>query len=74
MSHFNHMRRFNLMVPQTVMGVDSEILRPKTCWPDIDEYKKAAKGLAEKFVDNFKRYEAGVPRDVIEKGGPNLNF
>lgn len=62
------------MVPQTVMGVDSEILRPMTCWPDIPVYKQQARSLAEKFAANFKRYEGGVPRDVIEKGGPNLNF
>jgi len=74
MSHFNHVRRFNLMVPQSVMGVDSEILRPLTCWPDASQYKEAAKSLAEKFAENFKRYEDGVPRDVIEKGGPNLMF
>ena len=39
-----------------------------------DSYKKAAKSLAEKFVRNFERYEAGVPEDVIRIGGPNMDF
>jgi len=56
------------------MGVDRDILRPINCWPTKDEYKTAALSLAEKFAKNFERYADGVPRDVIEKGGPNLNF
>jgi phosphoenolpyruvate carboxykinase (ATP) len=68
------MRRFNLMVPKQCMGVDRDILRPINCWPTKDEYKTAALSLAEKFAKNFERYADGVPRDVIEKGGPNLNF
>jgi len=74
MSKFNHMRRFNLKVPESVMGVDKEILRPKDCWPDIPTYKVEAKKLAEKFVKNFERYEEGVPAEVIKNGGPNMTF
>ena len=68
------MRRFNLKVPSTCFGVDTEILRPINCWPNKDDYKVAAKSLAEKFVKNFKRYESGVPPEVIKIGGPNLDF
>jgi len=74
MSNYKHMRRFNLMVPRSVFGVDPDILRPIESWPDKDQYKAAAKKLANHFVENFKRYEDGVPREVIEKGGPNLTF
>ena len=74
MSNFNIMRRFNLKVPSECFGVDPEILRPINCWPDKQSYKTAAKSLAEKFVDNFARYEAGVPEDVIKIGGPNMNM
>lgn len=74
MSSYHLMRRFNLQVPKQCMGVDREILRPINCWPDRDDYKTAALSLAEKFAVNFERYADGVPRDVIEKGGPNLTF
>lgn len=74
MSKTNIMRRFRMQVPESVFGVDPEILRPIRCWPDQELYKKNAKTLAEKFAENFKRYENGVPRDVIEKGGPDLSF
>ena len=63
-----------MQVPENVFGVDPEILRPINCWPDKESYKVTCKKLAVQFADNFKRYEDGVPRDVIEKGGPNLNF
>lgn len=74
MSKFNYMRRFNLMVPESVFGVDKDILRPINSWNDKEEYKIAAKKLAHHFVENFRQYEAGVPADVIKKGGPNLDF
>jgi len=74
MSDYKHMRRFNLMIPKTVSGVDTDILRPIESWSDKEAYKAAAKQLANKFVDNFKRYEDGVPREVITEGGPNLEF
>jgi len=61
-------------VPETVFGVDPEILRPINCWPDQELYKKNAKALAEKFAKNFERYADGVPRSVIDKGGPDLSF
>ena len=74
MSNFQVMRRFNLQVPNTCFGVDTDILRPINCWPDKESYKVAAKSLAQKFVKNFQRYESGVPIEVIKKGGPNLDF
>lgn len=46
MSKTNLMRRFQLLVPETVFGVDPEILRPIRCWPDQEAYKTAAKKLA----------------------------
>lgn len=57
-----------------MFGVDSEILRPINCWTDKELYKKNAKDLATKFVKNFERYADGCPKEVIEKGGPDINF
>lgn len=74
MSNYNIMRRFNLMVPQTCFGVDTDILRPINCWPNKEDYKKAAKDLAQKFVTNFKRYEDGVPAEVVKIGGPDMEY
>ena len=70
MSDFQVMRRFNLKVPNECFGVDPDILRPIRAWPDKESYKTAALSLAEKFVTNFKRYEDGVPDEVIKIGSP----
>lgn len=43
------MKRFGLMVPETVHGVDTDILRPIESWDDKEEYTREAKKLAEKF-------------------------
>jgi len=68
------MRRFNMQVPESVFGVDPEILRPIMCWPSHEEYKIQAKKLAVQFAENFKRYEDGVPEEVVRLGGPDLTF
>ena len=34
MSKTNLMRRFQLQIPETVFGVDPQILRPINCWTD----------------------------------------
>ena len=74
MSKFKVMKRFGLMVPETVHGVDTDILRPIESWKDKEAYSKAARTLAFQFQTNFQRYESGVPKEVIELGGPNLEF
>jgi ATP-dependent phosphoenolpyruvate carboxykinase len=46
MTKFKVMKRFGLMVPETVNGVDTDILRPIESWKDKEAYSKAAKQLA----------------------------
>jgi phosphoenolpyruvate carboxykinase (ATP) len=46
-------------------GVPSEVLDPRTSWPDHREYEQTAVYLAGLFTDNFKKFEAGVASEVI---------
>jgi phosphoenolpyruvate carboxykinase (ATP) len=55
---------FGFQIPTEAPGVPSEILQPSNLWSDKNEYMEVYKGLAHKYVDNFKKYESGVSDDI----------
>jgi phosphoenolpyruvate carboxykinase (ATP) len=59
---------FNLEVPQSVPGVASEVLNPRSTWKDGAAYDEQARKLAAMFVDNFKTFEADATADVKAAG------
>lgn len=61
---------FNLSIPTFCPGVPSEILNPKNTWDDKEAYEKAAKNLATRFAENFKKYKDVT--EEIKKSGPNV--
>ena len=63
---------FGMMMPKNCPGVPSEILNPRTTWKDKHEYDKKAKDLAEKFVENFKKF-AGPATEEILNAAPSIN-
>lgn len=63
--------RFNLLIPKEVKGVPSELLEPINTWENKEEYHVKARELAEKFIENFKKY-TDVPKEVIEAGPKNI--
>jgi phosphoenolpyruvate carboxykinase (ATP) len=65
---------FNLQVPKSIKGVDSNILMPVNAWPDKAAYKDQTKKLAEQFIHNFEKYMDGTPKEVVTKGGPTKDF
>ncbi|MGQ7245819.1 phosphoenolpyruvate carboxykinase [Halomonas sp. V046] len=60
----------NLAVPLAVPGVDSSLLDPSKTWEDQGAYDRKRGELAEKFVENFKKFE-GI-NEAIVKAGPSL--
>ena len=60
---------FNLAIPKTCAGVPDEILSPLKAWKGTqDSYKSSINSLAGKFIENFKKYQDGVTKEVIEAG------
>ena len=56
--------RFGFSIPTECPGVPQEVLQPIQTWGDTQSYNEAADKLADMFVENFKRYEAGVSKAV----------
>src|SRR5690554_1741967 len=60
---------FGLAMPKECVGVPSDILNPKNTWSDANAYDAKANELAQKFLNNFKKFETGVTEE-IRKAGP----
>ena len=59
---------FNIAIPDEVPGVPHEVLNPELSWKDRAQYEIEAKSLAQKFVENFKKYENNVGPEVPASG------
>ncbi|MDX2164638.1 MAG: phosphoenolpyruvate carboxykinase [Gammaproteobacteria bacterium] len=67
-TEFETLPIFNFAVPKILHGVDSKLLNPKKTWADPSAYDIQAKELAEKFRENFKKFENKVSPDIIAAG------
>ena len=59
---------FNLDIPTACPEVPSEVLNPRTTWPDGEAYDRQATKLARMFAENFKAFEGGVTAEVLAAG------
>ena len=62
---------FELQIPTSCEGVPSEILNPKDTWADKAAFDETANSLANKFVANFKQYEAETS-EAIKSAAPKV--
>jgi phosphoenolpyruvate carboxykinase (ATP) len=62
--------RFGLHVPIHVEGVPNTLMRPRETWKDIEAYDLAAGALAERFVENFRKF--GEAAESMASAGPRL--
>ncbi len=61
---------FQVLVPDAVPGVPTQILNPKNTWSDPNEYEQQAQELARRFVENFHQFSGARPEIVA--AGPIL--
>ena len=62
---------FGLSCPLSLIGVDTEVLNPRSSWDNADDYDKQATTLGELFTNNFKTYGKAV--SYLEHAGPIRN-
>ncbi|MBV6646545.1 MAG: phosphoenolpyruvate carboxykinase (ATP) [Cyclobacteriaceae bacterium] len=60
---------FGLNFPQYCPGVPAELLNPRNTWEDKEAYDKKAEKLAQKFIENFKKFETNTAAEILN-GGP----
>ena len=58
---------FKVLIPERVPGVPTEILDPRATWRNPVAYDRQAKDLAQRFVENFKRF-GGVSLELLAAG------
>ena len=56
---------FGIAKPQTCPNVPSEILNPRNTWEDPAQYDKRAVELAQKFKDNFAKFEEFANAEIM---------
>ena len=59
---------FGFEVPRTCPDVPDEVLEPWSSWPDREGYDKKYKQLAQRFIENFKKFESETTQEVIDAG------
>ena len=57
---------FNLAIPETINGVDSQLLNPVKTWSDSTAYEAKLMELSEQFRENFKRFD--VAPEIVKAG------
>ena len=59
---------FGFETPLECPDVPAEVLDPSSSWSDGQEYDKKYKQLAQRFIENFKKFEDQTPKEVVEVG------
>jgi phosphoenolpyruvate carboxykinase (ATP) len=62
---------FGLEIPAEVPDVPVEVLNPRQTWNNPIDYDASAIALANRFAENFKKYEAELSSEIIN-AGPNV--
>ena len=63
---------FGLQIPKSVHCVKSNILNPRNLWNIQEDWDKAAKALAEKFIANFSNFTDNDEGKRLIAAGPTI--
>ena len=63
---------FDFEIPTELPGVDPKILDPRDTYTNPEEWTVKAKDLAQRFINNFKKYENNPAGKALVAAGPQL--
>ena len=63
---------FNFVVPTQLNGVDPNLLDPRDTYANAAQWEEKAKDLAQRFINNFKKYETNEAGKALVAAGPKL--
>ncbi|MDO4320282.1 MAG: phosphoenolpyruvate carboxykinase (ATP) [Bacteroidales bacterium] len=63
---------FDFTIPTELPGVDPKILDPRDTYTNPEEWDVKAKDLAQRFINNFKKYENNAAGKALVAAGPQL--
>ena len=63
---------FDFEVPTALPGVDPKILDPRDTYTDAAQWTAKAEDLAQRFINNFKKYENNAAGKALVAAGPHL--
>ncbi len=62
---------FGFAVPKHCPGIPDNVLYPAASWSSEEAYMLKYRGLASRFIDNFKRFAADCSDEIVQ-AGPRL--
>ncbi len=71
-SEFETLPVFNLRIPKTLVGVETEVLNPRNTWANKSDYDETTKKLAGMYIENFKKYLTLESEYDFTAAGPTL--
>jgi phosphoenolpyruvate carboxykinase (ATP) len=70
---------FGFRVPKTCPDIPEGVMDPASSWPSSEAYMKRYRGLASRFIDNFKKFEdvsavsnVQINIESVKKAGPHI--
>ncbi len=63
---------FDFEIPTQLPGVDPKILDPRDTYTNPEDWTVKAKDLAQRFINNFKKYENNEAGKALVAAGPQL--
>jgi phosphoenolpyruvate carboxykinase (ATP) len=64
---------FGFEVPLECPDVPEDVLEPSNAWGNKKEYWEKYDSLAARYIENFKMFEAGVPKEIVQAGPKRIN-